>query len=125
MYVKRTVLKKFDDIAHIVKPAGDSRGLEDEGLFTEAELHYCNKRLRSLGARFIIKECVLDYLENEMGNVKKNYREIEIINNEFRKPMLRLFGDIRDCVKILKIKDILISISHSRKWVTGMVVFCY
>ena len=56
---------------------------------------------------------------------KRIIREIEIINNELRKPMIRLFDGISDCVKRLKIKDILVSISHSRKWITGMVLFCY
>jgi phosphopantetheinyl transferase (holo-ACP synthase) len=125
MYVKRIVLKKLEDIACMIEAARGSGVSGENGLFTRAELEYCANRPRCVGARFIIKVCILDYLESEIGYVEKNYREIEIINNELRKPMIRLFDGIRDCVKSLKINDILVSISHSRKWITGMVLFCY
>jgi holo-[acyl-carrier protein] synthase len=125
MYVKRTVLRKLDDVVHIIKSADGSKGLENIGCFTMAELNYCSNRMRCLGARFIIKECVLDYLTKEMGYIKRNFKEIEIVSNEFKKPMIKLYDDIRECVRKLKIKNILISISHSRNWIAGMVIFCY
>ena len=50
---------------------------------------------------------------------------MEIINNELGRPFLRTFRDVREFVNELKIKDIVISISHSRNWITGMVLFCY
>ena len=125
MYVKRFVLKRLEDIAWIAEAARDLSVSGDNGLFTRAERTYCANRLRCLGARFIVKECIFDYLESETGYVERNYREIEIINDAFRKPMIRLFGGISDCVKRLNIKDIHVSISHSRKWIAGMVLFCY
>jgi holo-[acyl-carrier protein] synthase len=125
MYVKRIVLKKLEDIVRTIEPARGPWGFGDKGLFTEAELEYCANRLRCLGARFIVKECIFDYLESQMGYVEKKYREIEIVNNELKKPTIRLFDGIRNCVKRLEINGILVSISHSRKWVTGMVLFCY
>lgn len=125
MYVKRIVLKKLDDIACIIEGAHGSRDSGDNGFFTGAELEYCANRLHCLAARFLIKECIFDYLESETGYVEKKCREIEIINNELRKPMIRLIDGISDCVNRLKIKDILVSISHSRNWITGMVLFCY
>ena len=125
MYVKRIVLKKLEDIVCMIEARRGSCGSGENGLFTRAELEYCANRLRCLGARFIIKECIFGYLESETGYVQKNYREIEIVNDAFRKPMIRLFDGISDCVKRLEIKDIHVSISHSRKWITGMVLFCY
>lgn len=126
MYVKRTVLQKFDDVARIIRTESDSRDCEvNTSVFTSAELDYCSERLRCLGARFMIKECIFNYIEGEMGCVEKNYREIEIVNNELRRPTIRLFNGISNCAGRLKIKDILISISHSREWITGMVLFCY
>jgi phosphopantetheinyl transferase (holo-ACP synthase) len=125
MYVKKTVLKKYDDVVQIMNSrSGFSRG-EGKGFFTEAELEYCTRRLRCLGARFMIKECVFDYLESSMGQIERNYREIEIVNNKLKKPMVTLFDGIKECVIALNIKDILISISHSRNWISGMVLFCY
>ena len=125
MYVSRTVLKKFDTVAHIIKSAIELQSFEGEKIFTGAELAYCGNRLRSLGARFMIKECIFDYIEDQTGYVIKKYEEIEIINNEFRKPMVRVFDGISETIKKMKIKDISISISHSRGWINGMVVFCY
>jgi phosphopantetheinyl transferase (holo-ACP synthase) len=68
---------------------------------------------------------VFDYLESEMGHLDRNYREIEIIHNEFKKPVIRLISGISECVRRLNIREILISISHSRNWISGMVIFCY
>jgi len=125
MYEKRTVLKRCDEVFQAIETSGGSGNFQDSGLFTQTELDYCAQRIQCLGARFLIKECIFDYLESEMGHVTKNYREIEIINNEFKKPMIRLFNGISECVTRLNIKEILISISHSRKWISGMVLFCY
>lgn len=93
--------------------------------FTATERTYCNDRLRCLGARYIIKKCVLDYLASERGSAPNNYTEIEVVNNELGQPLLKLFGAVRECVKELRIKELFISISHSKNWITGMVVFCY
>ena len=125
MYVKRVVLKRLEDIAWIPEAAHGSRDSLGRGWLTGAELEYCGNRLRCLGARFLIKECIFDYLERETGYVKKDFREIEIINNEMRRPMIKLLDGVNDCARRLKINDILVSISHSRKWITGMVLFCY
>ena len=93
--------------------------------FTETEMVYCAKRMNCLGARFLVKKCVLDYLACEKGFKGNHYREIEIMNNEMGKPFMRVFGEVYQCVRELHIKDMFISISHSKHWVTGMVLFCY
>jgi phosphopantetheinyl transferase (holo-ACP synthase) len=125
MYVKRIVLKKLEDMAWIPEAAHGFRDSGEKGWLTEAELEYCANRLRCLGARFLVKECIFDYLEKEAGYVKKDFREIEIINNELRKPIVKLLDGLNDCAGRLRINDILVSISHSRNWITGMVLFCY
>ncbi len=121
MYVKRIILKRLEDIAGIAEMARAYRDFGGNGCLTGAELEYCSGRLRCLGARLLIKECIFDYLESKTGQVKKDYQE----NDERRRPMIKISDGLSDCVSGLKIKDILISISHSRKWVTGMVLFCY
>jgi len=93
--------------------------------FTETETAYCGKRKNCLGARFLVKRCVLDYLACEKGFKGNPYREIEIMNNEVGKPFVRVFGEVQKCVHTLRIKDMFISISHSRNWTTGMVLFCF
>ncbi len=124
-YVKRNIVKRVKDIAATVLSSGVCDGSEENGFFTRAELEYCAGRLRCLGARLMIKECVFDYLASESSPVVRNYREIEITNDEFRKPTLRLRCGPKECADRLRIKDILITISHSRAWIAGMVLFCY
>lgn len=125
MYVKKTILKRVEDLAAMASLKGMRRCGEDTVFFTGTELEYCSGRLRCLGAKLLIKECVFAYLESEVGALARNYREIEILNDELRKPMVRLFSGVRQCADRLHIKNILVSISHSRSWIAGMVVFCY
>ena len=116
-----------NDVVNIIKSGIDSQEAEqgEDGIFTRSEREYCSQRLSCLGARYIIKKCVLDYLTDEKGYAAYNYSEIEVVNSELGQPFLRLFSGVRECIHDLKIKDIFISISHSRNWITGMVLFCY
>ncbi len=125
MYIKRTLLMKADEISDLIQCGhpGDEDAARE--LFTETEIAYCAQRINRLGARFIIKKCVLDYLVHEKGYRGNNYREIEVVHNELGRPFLRTFGDVSEYINKLRIKDILISISHSKNLVTGMVLFCY
>jgi len=124
MYVKRTVMRKLDDVTRILTSATGGSGDVDRHYFTRAELDYCAGRRRSLGARLVIKECVFDHLETAFGRMEKRYEEIEIVNDELHKPMLRLSTRMDECARRAGIKDIRISISHSRDWIATMVVFC-
>jgi len=127
MYVKRTLLIRLSDVPDIIRSKTGCQNYEDtlDGFFTDTEMLYCAKKLRRLAPRLLIKECIFDYLEDQAGYIQRNYNEIEIINNELRKPIIRFLGRISKSVSKLYIKDILISISHSRNWITAMVVFCY
>ena len=127
MYVKKTLLMHLDEVVEIIKSTNGFQNDKNksECYFTDKERIYCAERFRCLGARFIIKKCVFDYLSSEKGYVEYKYCEIEVINNERGQPMLRLFRDVRTCVKKMNIKNIFISISHSKNWIAGMVLFCY
>jgi len=125
MYVKRTLFMKTDEIARLIQCGRQSNEDVICKLFTESEIAYCAKRINCLGARFIIKKCILDYLAHEKGYRGNNYRDMEVVNNELGKPFLRTFSDVREYINELRIKDILISISHSKNWITGIVLFCY
>ena len=124
MYVKRSLWMRLNDIVDLIPVCQKGENTEDD-IFTRAEREYCANRLRCLGARYLIKKCVLDYLTNQRGYPISNYRDIEVVNNELGQPLLRLFSGVRDCMNHLKIRDISISISHSKHWIAGMVLFCY
>ena len=127
MYVKRTLLIRLSDVPDIIRSKTGCQNYENtlDAFFTDTEMLYCARKLRRLAPRLLIKECIFDYLENQAGYIQRNYSEIEIINDELRKPIIRLLDGMSKCVNSLNIKDILISISHSRNWITAMVVFCY
>jgi len=125
MYVKKTVLMHVDEVAKFINP--DDRFSNDKHksrfFFTENEKRYCSERARCLGARFLIKRCVFDYLTEENGYMDHYYHDIEIINNKRGRPMLRLYRGVHECAKKMNINNILISISHSKNWVAGLVIF--
>jgi phosphopantetheinyl transferase (holo-ACP synthase) len=124
VYEKRSLLIRLSDVAESIS---SSRRDEDTGesIFTPAEREYCGRRLGCLGARYIIKKCIADYLSDQNGCRTADYQGIEITNNGLGQPFLRLSPEIRERMDDLKIKDISISISHSRHWIAGMVLFGY
>lgn len=125
MYVKKMVLVHVDEVAKIIKP--DDSFIKDKNksrrYFTENEKNYCADQTRCLGARFLIKKCVFDYLLKEKGYIDHKYCDVEIINNKRGQPMLQLYRGVHECAKKMNINNIFISISHSKNWVAGMVIF--
>ena len=63
-------------------------------LFTAKELSLYAKRPRSLAARWILKECIWEYLAPETGDQEKNFCEIEILSTSLGKPLLQLSGNM-------------------------------
>ena len=124
VYIKRILLMKENRIAGLIQCGRQNNEDAIYKLFTETEIAYCAKRIKCLGARFIIKKCVLDFLVHEKGYRGNNYRDLEVVHNELGQPFLRTFGDVREYINELRINDILISISHSKNWIAGMVLFC-
>ncbi|MFC2171205.1 holo-ACP synthase [Acidobacteriota bacterium] len=123
MYVTKRLLVKFDDVADVIKRTCET----DSGnrYFTKKELSYCGKKSRSLGARLVIKEFLHDYFAAETGYKEKDYKEIEIANDHRGAPNLRLSGMAGACARELKIGKILVSISHSKRWVSALVLICF
>ena len=127
MYVKRSLLIRLSDVDNIVKSGAGCKSIEtgEDAIFTKLEQEYCGERLRCLGARYVSKKCVIDYLANEKGVPGSRYCDLEVINNDLGKPLLRLDRGVHERVNNLNIKDVLISISHSKNLIAGMVLFCY
>lgn len=125
MYVERTILRRRDDVANALASAGESARGGAEQFFTLAELDYCAGRLGSLGARLLIKDCVFQYMMATFKHGERQYREIEIAHDEWMRPTVRLFGKLEKRVRHSALKEIRVSISHSRSWIAGMVLFCY
>jgi len=91
-----------------------------EPLFTprELELFPGKANAGSLAGRYIIKKLLFTELQHE-----GDFREIEILNDDFGKPVLRLSDHLKGCCYNRGIQNICCSISHSRKRVAGMIIF--
>jgi phosphopantetheinyl transferase (holo-ACP synthase) len=87
--------------------------------FTEKELKSVEDKntIKSLGARYLIKRSVLDYLKLE-----NQYHDIEIENEDDGKPILKYLGVVLKIAIEMNIADIKISISHSGNFVSTLVV---
>jgi phosphopantetheine--protein transferase-like protein len=96
------------------------QGLSD--LFTKVEIEkYFNGRTYNrLAARLLAKEIILEHLK-----LKNNYTGLSILNDPFGKPLLEITGETADAASEHGIKQIHLSLSHSKKSVTAFVVFEY
>jgi phosphopantetheinyl transferase (holo-ACP synthase) len=123
LYQTRRALVRLDDVVSVLKKA-ELMG-EFSRLFTGTELKHCGTRMRSLGARLVVKDCLLLFLRAEAGHTRWDYREVEVENEHTGKPFVRLSGRARDSARNLNVVKILASLSHSKTWVAAMLVFCF
>ncbi len=89
-------------------------------IFTPAELDLCKMHYPSLAARFAGKEAVFKAL----GSVDKgaSARSIEILADESGKPTVSLSGPAKDCADRLGIRQLTISLSHSREYAVAVAI---
>lgn len=88
-------------------------------LFTSKELQLFPDRSTSgsLAGRYIIKRLIFRHLKHE-----GDFRQIEILNDEFGKPLLGLSDRMKGLCHSRGIQSICCSLSHSRKRVVGMII---
>ena len=87
--------------------------------FTDNELKSVERKnkIKSTGARYLIKKSILDHLK-----LSDDYHDIEIENEADGKPMVRLTGIVKKKADEMNIGNIQISISHSRNLISTLVV---
>jgi len=93
-------------------------------IFTDKELEYSNEKISSyqhLAARFAAKEAVLKALGSGLTS-RMEWKDIEIWNEESGKPNVRLSGEVERVSKKLNVKDILISMSHTRTYAVANAI---
>ena len=83
-------------------------------VYTEAELGLCGGKPQSLAARFAGKEAVMKLLGTGRRGV--SWLEIEILARPGGKPFLNLYGRAQSEANKLGVKEIDISLSHSREY---------
>ena len=89
-------------------------------IYTEAELDFCRNRVPELAARFAGKEAVMKALGTGRRGV--SWRDIEILPNRHNAPIVFLHGRARSKARRLGIKELGISLSHSRDYAIASVV---
>jgi holo-[acyl-carrier protein] synthase len=89
-------------------------------IYTNTELAYCNNRPSRLAARFAAKEAVLKMLGT--GIQGANLKEIEIISTSEGKPIVQLYGKIKNKATIQRITELSVSLSHEKKYAIACVI---
>ena len=82
-------------------------------IYTDSELDLCKNRAPALAARFAAKEAVMKALGTGIKGVA--WRDIETLSNTEGRPVVHLHGGAQRTAKQLKLKEMAISLSHSRK----------
>lgn len=93
-------------------------------VFTAEEAAYCQRRgqqaAASFAARFAAKEAVLKALGT--GLREGSLQEIAVDNDGLGKPLVQLSGHFAMLAKQLRVKNIQISLSHSREFAVAYVI---
>ncbi|HAF28758.1 MAG TPA: hypothetical protein DCG75_06890 [Bacteroidales bacterium] len=91
----------------------------DDYYFIEKELKSVEHKntIKSLGARYLIKLSILEFLK-----LTKEFNDIEIENEESGKPILIFKGEVKDKLKENGISNVHVSISHSKNYISTLVI---
>ena len=82
-------------------------------VYTDAELRLYRKNPPSLAARFACKEAVMKLLGTGKNGI--SWLEIETLSHPGGKPLLKLYGRAKNEADRLGLKEIAISLAHSRE----------
>tara|TARA_Y100001936_G_C16093163_1_gene688606 strand:- start:3011 stop:3406 length:396 start_codon:yes stop_codon:yes gene_type:complete len=89
-------------------------------IYTESEILYCRRRTPQLAARFAAKEAVMKALGTGARGVA--WKEIEVTRKSSGQPQVKLHGKAAKIAEKLNIRNIAISLSHSREYATASVI---
>jgi holo-[acyl-carrier protein] synthase len=90
-------------------------------VYTAREIDYCNQRkaaTQHFAGRWAAKEAILKTLGTGWSSGIE-WRDMEIRNDEHGKPSVALGGKAREHCELLRIREILISISHCHTHATA------
>ena len=91
-----------------------------ERVFTPGEQAHCEGRVDALAARWAAKEAVAKALGTGVGDVR--WREIEVVCDVRGKPYIQLHGAARELAEQLGVREMAISLSHTREYAVAFVV---
>ena len=88
-------------------------------VYTDAELERYRDKPSSLAVRFACKEAVMKLLGTGRNGVR--WREIETLSHPSGKPVVNLYGGALSQANKLGIKEIAVSLSHSKEYAIASV----
>ena len=89
-------------------------------IYTEGERAYCRGRSQNLAARFAAKEAAMKALGTGLRGV--GWKDVEVVRGEGGAPSIRLHGRALGRAEKLGVKDLSLSLSHSRHYAVAFVV---
>jgi holo-[acyl-carrier protein] synthase len=89
-------------------------------VYTAGEIAYCRGRPPNLAARFAAKEATMKALGTGVRGV--NWKDIEVVRQESGAPSVLLHGRGKSRAERLGVRDISLSLSHSRDYAVAFVV---
>jgi holo-[acyl-carrier protein] synthase len=89
-------------------------------VYTKLEVAACRGHVNELAARFSAKEAVMKALGTGAHGVA--WREIEVLPNHRGKPLVYLHGRALERAQHIGLRDVDISLSHSRDFAVAFVV---
>ena len=95
-----------------------------ERVFTAVERDYCigkKREVEHLAGRFAAKEAVLKVLGTGWSG-RISWRDIEVSNNPAGQPSVRLTGECERIAAELRIRRIVLSISHTESWAAASAI---
>lgn len=108
-------------IAHMIEKHGE---MFLGRVFTPQEIEYCSARKQATqhySGRWAAKEAVMKALGTGWRR-GIGWQDLEILNNDWGRPSVRLRGGVRDLIRERGIAEIQISISHCRMYATAFAV---
>ena len=88
-------------------------------VYTEPELELYHQKPSSLAARFAGKEAVVKALGTQAKGI--SWKEIEILSDSSGRPLVHLYGKAQNQADNLGLKNLAISLSHSREYAVACV----
>ena len=89
-------------------------------IYTEPELNLYDQSPPSLAARFACKEAVMKLLD--AGRKGISWQDIETLSYPGGKPLLNLYGQAKSEARNLGIKEIAVSLAHSREYAIAAAI---
>ena len=89
-------------------------------VYTEPELNLYGQSPQSLAARFACKEAVMKLLGADRKGI--SWQDIETLSYPGGKPLLNLYGRAQNEANKLGIKEIAVSLAHSREYAIATAI---